>query len=474
MRKNHTLKVGILVAGDFCALLAALGASLWTRYANTANQSLIAKHTLPFMIVFAVWIIFFGAFGLYELRLAKNTKYFLFRLLQAVGISAVASILFFYLLPFGIEPRRNLALIALSATVLIFAWRYVFNLLAVRASAARVLFLGVTKETAALADYLAHNPQFGQKPIAFLPIGQNAALELLPIPSLDAQRDLGMIIQEHAIDTVVMLHTLKENKTVVRALLAIIPLGVAIVEFSAFYERLTGKVPASLIEEIWFLENLIGTRKRFYEFFKRVFDILLALVLGCITLAFFPFVALGIALSTPRDILHYKERRARKGDGIFFFRQQRVGKDNMPFAFIKFRSQRLGAEQMSRQLKEAKEVPNDPRHYWFGQLMRKTYFDELPQIINILKGEMSFIGPRPERPEYVNELKYNVPFYEMRLLVPPGITGWAQIHMENDAAVEDAPEKMQYDLYYIKNRSFTLDLLIALRTIFTLLQRQGR
>ena len=109
-----------------------------------------------------------------------------------------------------------------------------------------------------------------------------------------------------------------------------------------------------------------------------------------------------------------------------------------------------------------------------GTLLRASYMDELPQIINILKGEMSFVGPRPERPEYVKELKEKVPFYEIRLLAPPGISGWAQINMEDDAAVEDAPEKMQYDLYYIKNRSFTLDFLIMIRTLFTLLRRQGR
>ena len=123
---------------------------------------------------------------------------------------------------------------------------------------------------------------------------------------------------------------------------------------------------------------------------------------------------------------------------------------------------------------EAKEVANDQRQYAVGNFLRKSYLDELPQIWNIFRGEMSFVGPRPERPEYVEELKKTIPFYEMRLLVPPGITGWAQINMENDASVEDASEKMQYDLYYIKNRSFILDLLILIRTISAILRRQGR
>jgi len=116
----------------------------------------------------------------------------------------------------------------------------------------------------------------------------------------------------------------------------------------------------------------------------------------------------------------------------------------------------------------------DQRHTRAGKILRKTYIDELPQIINVLRGEMSFVGPRPERPHYVEELKEKIPFYEIRLLVRPGITGWAQINMKNDASVEDAPEKLQYDLYYIKNRSIVMDLAVALKTASTMASRSGR
>ena len=128
------------------------------------------------------------------------------------------------------------------------------------------------------------------------------------------------------------------------------------------------------------------------------------------------------------------------------------------------------ADEMSGE----KQDGDDPRQTRIGMFLRKHYFDEIPQIINVLKGDMSFVGPRPERSEYIDELKEKIPFYEMRLLVPPGLTGWAQINMEDDASVQDAPEKMQYDLYYVKNRTSALDLLILLRTIATLLKRQGR
>lgn len=479
--KRRTKKIFFLIVCDLLLLYGSLGFTLALRYGHAYRQAgtnpdryLVMQHIVPFTILFLLWLVFFGAFGFYDLRLAKNSKYFLYRLGQVMVINAVIGVLFFYLLSFAIEPRRNLFLISFFALIFIFAWRSLLNILIVRTGAERILFVGVSKEAINLADYLLANPQLGHRPIAFLSAHESAETIRPDLPLYDADRDLGEIIRQHSINAIIMLPEIKENRTLVKLLFQIIPLGIPVVEFSTYYEALIGKIPASFIGEAWFLENLIGTRKHFYEFFKRTLDLLLAIAAGLFVLFCFPFVCLGIVLSTPSDIRHYKQRRARPGDGIVFFRQRRVGRNGKEFWFVKFRSQRLGSERISKSLNEAKETANDPRQYWFGKLMRKTYFDELPQLWNVLKGEMSFIGPRPERPEYVEKLKQKVPFYEMRLLVPPGITGWAQTKMENDAAVEDAPEKMQYDLYYIKNRSFALDLLIILRTIFILLQRQGR
>ncbi len=480
--KRRTKKVLFLILCDLLLLYVSLGLTLTIRYGTNPDRNLVLQHIAPFTAVFLLWLIFFGAFGFYDLRLAKNSRYFLYRLGQVMAINAVIGVLFFYLLSFSIEPRRNLLLISLFALLFIFFWRSLLNLLIVRTGAERILFAGTSTDAVKLADYLLQHPQLGQRPVAFLVnrsghSGRTAAEDdvgHVDLPFYDTDDDLADIIRTHSVNIIVMLPQIKENRTVVKLLFQIIPLGIPVFEFSAYYEALIGKIPASFIGEVWFLENLIGIRKHFYEFFKRALDVVLAVIAGAVVLICFPFVALGMICSTPQDILHYKKRRARPGDGIIFFRQPRVGKNGAIFSFVKFRSQRLGSERISRSINEAKELTDDPRQYWFGKLMRKTYFDELPQLWNVLKGEMSFIGPRPERPEYVEKLKQKIPFYEMRLLVPPGITGWAQTNMENDAAVEDAPEKMQYDLYYIKNRSFTLDLLIILRTIFTLLQRQGR
>lgn len=474
MNEKTRIKTIVLLLGDAALLYAALFLGLWIRYYPAPSSVIIQKHIIPFTVVFILWLVLFGAFGLYDARFMKNEKELLERLIRTIFWSVIATMIFFYALPiFTIEPRRNLFIIAVLAMTLIFAWRYLFNNILIQAKSSRIIFIGINPETINLIEYLAANPQIGHKPVGFVIYGQTPPLTVSLLPIFNVA-DLNNKIQEEKIDTIVITREAKEDTTIVQALFRAIPLGISVMEFPTFYSMLTGKIPLSLIEEAWFLENLIGSSKPRYEFAKRIIDIFLALVIGGITILLLPFIASGIILSTPSDIRNYKKRRARYGDGIIFFRQHRVGKNGVTFSFLKFRSQRLGAEKIERDGVGMKEISGDPRQYPFGKFLRAAYLDELPQVWNVLKGEMSFIGPRPERPEYVAELKQKVPFYEMRLLVPPGITGWAQINMENDASVEDAPEKMQYDLYYIKNRSMRLDLSIAIKTIAILLRRTGR
>lgn len=473
MRHDNTLKIYLLLIGDFLLLWAALLASLFLRYYPAPDWVLIEFHFLPFGAMFFLWILFLGAFGLYDIRFMKNSKIFLYRLLRAMAANTIlAIVLFYFLLTYlSIEPRRNLIIIVLISTIFIYLWRVLFNILIGRTPTSRLIFFGITDEMALLADYLLKNRQIGQKPVAFIAYGNDMSplIPQIPCYTLDPHT-ISHIIADTKANIIVISREIKENKTLTKILFHVIPYGIGVVEFTHLYEQVTGKVPLSLIEEVWFLENLVGISKPRYEFTKYLSDLLLAFAAGIPALVTFPFIAFGIILSRPSDAWRYRERRARSGDGLIFFHQNRVGRNGKMIDFIKFRSQVLGAEKMGEQ----KELLHDPRQYPFGKFLRKSYLDELPQIWNVLKGEMSFVGPRPERPKYVEMLKQKIPFYQMRLLVPPGITGWAQVNMENDASVEDAPEKIQYDLYYIKNRSFALDLLIILKTIAALLRRQGR
>lgn len=481
-RNRISKKVLLLLAGDTAALFGALYTMLLVRYQGRFFDKEISEHFIAFSVVFFTWIIMLSSFGFYELRFARNRRVFLYRLLQVMAANTVLAIVIFYLFPFfTIEPRRNLLFIAIAATVVIFLWRSLFNILVVRASATRVLFLGVNPETASLADFLLLHPQLGHRPVGFVvslpelsgvermaPVGQGPASAVPPntgtigsgtahLPHLALDPDsFNRTVRDLKAETIVVSPEMKGDRTVLKALFGAIPLGVAAIDFAQFHEMLTGKIPLSLIGEAWFLENLIGIKKRRYEFAKRGIDILLALVIGVAGAISFPFIASAIILESP---------------GAVFFRQQRVGRNGRIFTLLKYRSSWRAAAPATDAERTKAEAGVYTR---VGKALRASYIDEIPQIINILKGEMSFVGPRPERPEYVAELKEKIPFYEMRLLVPPGISGWAQINMEDDAAAEDAPEKMQYDLYYVKNRSFMLDLLIMIRTLFTLLRRQGK
>lgn len=457
-RSRAYLKIFILFLGDLALLYSALFLSLFLRYYPDLNRLHIDQHILPFTIIFAIWIIFFNAFGLYDLKFLKNEKMFLYRILRLMLVNVVIAIIVFYFFPFTIEPRRNLLIIALLTTILIALWRYCFNHILVHTPSSRLIFFGVSKDMTELAEYLAANRQLGYKVAGFI---SNGALEVLspdflPAPYYTLQeKNIMDVVKDTRADTIIISREIRENKTLTKILFQVIPLGVGVIEFTKFHEMTTGKIPLSLIGEIWFLENLIGIKKGLYDSLKRTLDMALAIIFAVPCALLFPLAGLLIKFESK---------------GPIFFRQKRMGKNGQEFMLVKFRSMIDNAQEMSG----FKGDGYDPRHTRVGAFLRKSYLDELPQIINIVRGEMSFVGPRPERPEYVAELKEKIPFYEMRLLVLPGITGWAQTNMENDASVEDAPEKMQYDLYYIKNRSLILDLLIAIRTVFAVLGRQGR
>jgi lipopolysaccharide/colanic/teichoic acid biosynthesis glycosyltransferase len=205
---------------------------------------------------------------------------------------------------------------------------------------------------------------------------------------------------------------------------------------------------------MWFLENLNEGNKTWFDMVKRLYDIVLALIIFLITLPFWPFIAMAIKLDSP---------------GPVFFTQKRAGRHNRPFTMVKFRSMKTDDNDYHP------TAEKDVRITALGNLLRKTRVDELPQLLNIILGDMSFVGPRPERPELIRKLEKQIPFYGQRMLVKPGLTGSDQISGEyHSPSYEDTLKKLQYDLFYIKNRSIYLDLSIILKTVMTVLSRSGR
>lgn len=475
--RSLSSKTILLAAGDVAIFALAIFAAPFIRALGMPAPGVLSLYRFAAPFLAALWIAGFATFGLYELKAAKNEPSFYDRMLRALAFNFAVTVLLFYLIPeFRLRPLLTLLIVFAVQAPLLTAWRAAAHAAFGRMVKDRVLFYGASGEAALLAGYLRLNPQLGYMPVGFIAAGNGGEppaadpAEKGALPVFPAGENLSALVRQERVSIIAVAHTIKRTHTLVKALFSALPLGTTIVDFPRFFEAVQGKVPVSLISETWFLENLIGTRRPKYEFAKRILDLLLTLPLGVLALIALPFVAAAIAASTPRDMLTYRKQRARPGDGVIFFRQSRVGRNGRVFNFIKFRSQVLGAEHHGGE----KSMSSDPRAYPVGTFLRKTYLDELPQLWNVIRGDMSFVGPRPERPEFATELTGRIPFYRMRELVTPGITGWAQINMQDDASVSDAPEKLQYDLYYIKNRSFALDFIIMLKTALKLLQRSGR
>jgi len=431
---------------DAILLYAALLLTLWIRYqSNFALQHEI--HLIPFGIIFLLWLAIFYIANLYEVKVLRNNVFFYSNLFKAIATATGISAMFFYLLPlYGITPRANLVLFVIIFTGLEILSRYSLNNLFEKGFKKSTVIVGATPQALELAQFIKENPQLGYELRHVI----DPASE-----SSDGTRNLDFIIHQDNINTIIIGPEAYKTPEVIEVLYKSLNKKINFYNLSSLYEQLTGKVALGAIDQVWFLENLTEGKKNFYELIKRGGDVVISLVLGVITLILLPFVSAVIKISSA---------------GPVFYRQTRVGRFGKPFNMIKFRTMKADAEENTGAVWA---VDNDPRITKVGKFLRKTRLDELPQVWNILKGEMSFVGPRAERPEFNKQLEH-VPFYEERYLIKPGLTGWAQINFRYGSSVADTEEKLKYDLYYIKNRSPILDLGIVLKTVRIALQQAGK
>lgn len=267
--------------------------------------------------------------------------------------------------------------------------------------------------------------------------------------------DIVELCRQHKVHSIVIALTEKRGNLAISKLVSCKLIGVRIIDYPNFYETMTGKIPVESINPSWLVQSNGFLITPLLRFLKRVFDILVSSLALLITLPFFPLFVFFVKYKSP---------------GPVFYLQKRVGEFGKDFTIYKLRSMVTDAESMSG---AAWALENDPRVSHFGHLMRKTRIDELPQLLNVLKGDMSFIGPRPERPEFVKQISENTPYYMERHAVKPGITGWAQVMYPYGSSIGDSVEKLRYDLYYINNLSLFLELLIVFETIKVILFRRG-
>ena len=437
------MKSFLLFLGDIIALYAGLLVALWLRYGGGFYDQLVDTHLGPFTIVFVAWLLVFYIAGLYDLRRLRNNLDFLKTLWLALVVNAIIAVLLFYIIPaFGIAPKTNLLIFLVIFAVIEILWRRAFNRLAGSGEAPnRVLFVGDGDLADEIERAISDNPQLGY------------AIQM-KIGTETAEREpasLEKIADDAGANLVVVPRHLKRNSALAAALYRIFGHGIAVIDLASFYELVLRKIPLADLEETWFLEN-IESAARFYDPLKRVLEIVFALIVGIILLPIELLIAILVPLTSR---------------GPIFIRQRRTGRYAKDFILFKFRSMVALAPDGQAETAGAQWAAGtrDARITPLGRFLRASHLDELPQLLNILRGDISFVGPRPERPEFVEKLREQVPYYEARLLVQPGVTGWAQLNYRADQTLDDVKQKLQYDIYYLKNRSAILDLAIIVKTI---------
>lgn len=441
--------------GDFIVFQISVPLMLLLRYGKIDPIN-YDQHAVPFLALSLIWLVGFYVAGLYDLKLTKNSLQFLRTFFEGAIANLLLSLGFFYLLPiFGIAPRRNLILFIAIVLLLDYLWRLAFNrIIAKTIFKTRLLFIGSPQDAATIAELIDEAaPGFELKSVLQTAPGtrfDDGSVIWHASPS--AIREL---INSQAIDTIVVGHKPEEVPGLQDALYDTIFSTVTLVDRAGFEEAYTGRIPLEHISQSWFLSHIHEGEKVAYEGLKRIFDLLLAIPIALITLVLCPFIALLVKISSPGPVL---------------YSQIRVGKNQKHFRIYKFRTMKQNAELAGVPQFAQKD---DPRVTKIGKFLRAARLDELPQIWNVLRGDMSLIGPRPERPEFVTELVSQMPYYSLRHLTRPGLTGWAQVQFPYASSFEENLKKLQYDLFYIKHRSFMHDLAILLKTIRIVLKRMG-
>lgn len=453
---NRKIRKLLLFLGDIVLLYATLYLTLVIRHLRVPNESLWKLHLTPFTIIFVVWVFIFYISDLYNLSHAINNSRFYYRSFRSFIIGGLISTIFFYVAPnIKIEPKTNLVIFVILFAIIFFLWRNFFNWsLKAYIPKEKLAFIGFNNNVENIIKELKNKSHLG---FEFKFIYITKSLEKLPqlegISVYTVESEISELIGKHEITTLILAGEAENSEKLTSKLFDCLPLKLNFINLSHFYEIVTGKVPIKIISKNWFLENLSEGNKTIYEFFKRILDVLFASIFFIIFLPFWIIIFIIIKIESK---------------GKVFFRQIREGKSKTRFTIIKFRTMRISNNFDPTEI-------NDSRITKFGSFLRKTRLDETPQIINVLKGEMSFVGPRPERPELVKRLEKDIHFYNERMLVKPGITGWNQISSEyHSPSLEDTLEKLQYDLFYIKNRTFLLDISIIMKTISTIFARKGR
>ncbi len=442
----------LLIIGDVLVAILSVYAGSFVRYGTVEpfDEAQLQRVSLFIFITVAVSYLL----ELYNLAKHTRKREILLRILLGVVISFVAVTVAYYLIHVTIFFRGMFMALLTTYGCLQFLWHVAYRSVMNSTRLARkVLVLGtgpLAKKIGELIQSTNHQHVLS----GYL----NPTSESVTVPVHAIVGNGGGIVEaikkEKAQKLVVSLSE-RRGKFPVQDVLSCKFSGIEVVDAPSFYEELTGKLLIENINPSWFIFSNGFKINSTMKFYKRIFDIICSLTGLIFTLPLYPVIAVLIRMDSK---------------GPIFFKQVRVGEMEKDFMLYKFRTMRMDAEEGTGAVWAQ---TNDPRATRIGKILRKTRVDELPQLYNVLKGEMSFIGPRPERPEFVEKLRATVPYYSERHFVKPGITGWAQIRYPYGASAQDALEKLRYDLYYIKNMSIVLEMTIMLETVKVMLFGRG-
>ena len=440
----------LLLLGDVAIFTIALWAALALRYLEIPSQELFLKHLAPFSFLFVVWLVVFFLAGLY----GKHTRLFRTRLsatiLSTLVVNVVIAALFFFLIPaFGLAPKTILLLYLIVSFILVYVWRVsLFPQLRIPRKLKGIL-IASGPDALGLAKEVENDFRY---PFVFeqvIDTSRARAHEVIQQACRIARKD----------DTTFLVVDFSDP-----AFLAARPIiydaafhkrRFAILDVVELYQEVFDRVPLSLVQYEWILSSV--STSQIYDTLKRIIDVVGALVIGLVALPFYPFIMLAIKLDD---------------GGRIFITQERVGRYEKPFYVRKFRS--MSGNDQGDYGVGGKTKLSVTR---VGKWLRTSRLDELPQLWNVLVGDLSLVGPRPELPALAREYSARLPYYNARHLATPGLTGWAQVKHDKDphhgANITETKEKLSYDLYYLKHRSLFLDLFIILQTIRIVLTARG-
>ena len=454
---ERTRELLILIIGDIFFFILALWLTLFVRYLSFPSLELFGDHLGPFLIISTVWLFVFYIAGLYDKQTLFFKSLMFSRILNTQVVNSIVAFLLFFVIPFGIAPKTNLVIYMFISVAIFTWWRMYLYSHVVPKTMDRAIILADGPEAIELVDEVNNNDRYNYFFVRI--IDKKTATE-----TEDFEGKLLQLVEKEKIDIIVANTNDQYIAKVLPKLfdLSFLRFELTFLDFYKVYEDTFDRVPLSALNYEWFIINVSQAKSLVYDAFKRIIDVVGSLFLGFLLLLIMPFIYLAMRV---------------EGRGDFFITQERIGQFNKKVMVYKIRTMTENHSVNATWTKE--EAMNGNKITKVGAVIRKLSIDELPQVLNILKGEMSLIGPRNDIKGLGEKLAEEIPYYNIRNFVKPGVTGWAQTHQHymgnniSPQSLEETKMRLSYDLFYVKNRSLLLDIDIALRTLKTLLSRFG-